>query len=98
MALARHIYGQLIPVQDEDDEEAIQASAAALPLEILDRAAKSVADRINYGLDVSISGARVSAGWHIWRWEVKQEYRSWLPKAAKEKIETRLAERIQVRD
>ncbi|TCD62295.1 hypothetical protein EIP91_007091 [Steccherinum ochraceum] len=97
VALAKHVQSQLMPVQDEDDEEAVQASAAALPLEVLDRAAKTVADRVDYGLETAIAGARIQAGWHIWRWEVKQEYRGWLPKAAKEKIENRLAERIQAK-
>ena len=63
---------------------------------MLEQTVKAVADRVNYGLDISTPGARVSAGWHIWRWEVKQEHRNWLPKVAKEKVETRFAERVQV--
>ncbi|THH33913.1 hypothetical protein EUX98_g344 [Antrodiella citrinella] len=99
VALAKHLHGQLIPAIDEEDEEAMSASAAALPLPTLDRAAKAVAERVDYGLDTTAAqGARIPAGWHIWRWEVKQEFRSWLPKAAKEKVEVRLAERIQAKN
>lgn len=97
VALAKHVHNQLIAAQDEDDEDAVQASMTALPIQVLDRAIKSVADRVNYGLEVSIPGAKVVSGWHIWRWEVKVEHRSWLPKVAKEKVEMRYAERIQVR-
>ncbi|KAH8107191.1 hypothetical protein BXZ70DRAFT_282272 [Cristinia sonorae] len=96
-ALAKHVQSQLIPAQDEDEDEALQTATAALPLEVLDRAIKSVAERVDYGLETSVAGARISAGWHIWRWEVKQERRGWLPKAAKEKVEARLAERIQAK-
>lgn len=96
-ALCRHIQQELIPAQDEDDEEACKVVAQALPLDLLEKTIKSLASRQNYGLDSSCSNGKVPAAWQTWRWEVKDEYRCWLPKAAQEKIQTRFLERQQVR-
>lgn len=57
---------------------------------------KEIASRNDYGLESIPGGGKVPAGLHIWRWEVKEAFRGWLPKSAKEKIDTRMAERQQV--
>ena len=96
-ALSRHIQQELLPAQDEDDEEACKTVAQALPLDVVEKTVKSVASRQNYGLDNSNGGIKVPAAWQVWRWEVEDEYRCWLPKAAQEKIQARFLERQQVR-
>jgi chromatin assembly factor 1 subunit A len=63
---------------------------------IIEAALTSVATRVNYGLDSSTTGGKVPAAFCIWRWEVKPEYRDWLPKAIKDKAEGRILERKQV--
>lgn len=94
-ALSKHVQQQLLPAVDEDEEE--DSTAAILPLDTVEDAIKSVARRVNYGLDNPLDGGRAPAAWHIWRWEVSDECRDWLPKNAKEKVENRLRERLQVR-
>lgn len=51
--------------------------------------------RNNYGLDAA-NGAKVPAALCVWRWEVKEEHRDWLPKNGRDKAELRMAERVQV--
>lgn len=86
---------ELVPAH-ENDGVVVDASST-LPLDAIEQAVKAVATRCNYGLE-SISGSsKVPAALHAWRWEVKENHSDWLPKAAKEKLETRLAERRQVR-
>ncbi len=41
--------------------------------------------------------SKLPASLCVWRWEVKNEYWDWLPKAGQAKAESRLAERVQVR-
>ena len=96
-ALSRHIQQELLPAQDEDDEEACKEISQALPLDVIEKSVKSLAARQNYGLESSSVGGRVPAAWQIWRWEVKDEFRSWLPKTAHDKAQARMAERQQVR-
>ncbi|KAH9854026.1 hypothetical protein C2E23DRAFT_819256 [Lenzites betulinus] len=95
-ALSKHVQQQLLPAVDEDEEE--DTTAPILPLETVEDVIKSLATRVNYGLDNPVEGGRVPAGWHIWRWEVSDEYRSWLPKNAKEKVENRWKERQQAKN
>ncbi|KAI0080560.1 hypothetical protein K474DRAFT_1657705 [Panus rudis PR-1116 ss-1] len=97
-ALAKAMQQILIPEQDGDDEDACQKANAVLSVETVEKAIQSVATRVNYGLGPQPNVARVPASWHVWRWEVKDEFRHWLPKAAKEKVETRLSERRQARE
>ncbi|KAI0689130.1 hypothetical protein BC835DRAFT_1549407 [Cytidiella melzeri] len=97
-ALAKHIQHELLPAQDDDDEEESKAVSAALSQEVVEKAVKSLATRTNYGLDAShASNGRVPASWQIWRWEVKDEFREWLPKASREKVAARLMERQQAK-
>lgn len=51
--------------------------------------------RTNYGLDAPL-GYKLPSTVCVWRWEVRDAYRDWLPRSAKEKAETRIAERVQV--
>ena len=80
---------------DEDEEE--DNTPAILPIETVEDAIKSVAKRVNYGLDSPAEGVKVPAAWLIWRWEVLDSCRDWLPKNAREKVENRYKERQQVR-
>ena len=80
---------------DEDEEE--DNTSAILPIATVEDAIKSVAKRVNYGLDSPVEGAKVPAAWLIWRWEVLESCRDWLPKNAREKVENRYTERQQVR-
>lgn len=73
-----------------------------MPLDVIERSVKALAVRTNYGLDTAripnaSAGAKVPVAWQIWRWEVKEEFREWLPKASREKVLARLGERKQVR-
>lgn len=96
--MSKHIQQELIPAQDEDDEESCATFATALTLGVVEKSVKSIADRINYGLDaIHAPNGRVSPSWQVWRWEVRQEFRSWLPKTVQDKVVVRLKERQQVR-
>ena len=96
-ALAKYIHHELLPAQDEDEDALVSAASVAFPLLVVETAIKSVVNRTNYGLDAISGGSKLPASLSVWRWEVKEEYWDWLPKAAKEKAESRLAERLQVR-
>jgi chromatin assembly factor 1 subunit A len=84
-----------MPTQDEDEEHDNSSALAALPLATVEAAIKYVVQRNNYGLD-GIGGTRAPAALCVWRWEVKEQHRDWLPKNAREKAEIRAAERVQV--
>ncbi|EMD38595.1 hypothetical protein CERSUDRAFT_94126 [Gelatoporia subvermispora B] len=96
-ALTKHIHHELLPLEDEEDEEASTLASKALPQHVVENAIKSVANRNNYGLDYIPGGDKVPAALLVWKWEVKDEHRGWLPKAAREKVEIRLAERRQAK-
>jgi chromatin assembly factor 1 subunit A len=95
-ALAKHVHHELLPALAEGEEGNAVFSSPVLPIHLVETAIKLTLTRVNYGLEMPL-GVRVPASLCIWRWEVKDEYRDWLPKAAKEMIEVRSAERIQVR-
>ncbi|CDO70716.1 hypothetical protein BN946_scf184798.g31 [Trametes cinnabarina] len=95
-ALSKHVQQQLLPAVDEDEEENLHASV--LPLHAVEAAIKSVAKRVNYGLDAPAGGAKVPAAWLIWRWEVCDSCRDWLPKNAWEKVDNRFRERQQAKE
>ncbi|RDB24271.1 hypothetical protein Hypma_008755 [Hypsizygus marmoreus] len=97
-ALSKHIRHELLPTQDEDEVQDGDSSPAslALPLSAVEAAIKLIMQRNNYGLD-GIGGGKPPAAVCVWRWEVKEQHRDWLPKHGREKAENRLAERIQVR-
>ncbi|KAI0721577.1 hypothetical protein C8T65DRAFT_799984 [Cerioporus squamosus] len=96
-ALSKHIQQELSPAVDEDEEEDCK-TPTILPLETVEEAIKSVAKRVNYGLENTGEGGKVPAAWLIWRWEVSDNCRDWLPKAAREKADNRSRERQQAKN
>ncbi|KAI0374685.1 hypothetical protein BV20DRAFT_986430 [Pilatotrama ljubarskyi] len=94
-ALSKHVQEQLLPAVDEDEED--DSATAILPLAAVEDAIKSIAKRVNYGLECPADGLKVPAAWLIWRWEVLDACRDWLPKNAKEKVDNRLRERQQAK-
>jgi chromatin assembly factor 1 subunit A len=87
---------ELIPPQEGDDASMLASSKFHLPLGVVEQAIKSVLHRNNYGLE-ALNGMRTPAAVCVWRWEVNENYKDWLPKSVREKVESRLQERIQVR-
>ncbi|KAG2349564.1 hypothetical protein BDR05DRAFT_1055214 [Suillus weaverae] len=94
--LAKHIRSELLPSFDEDDDSSRESISVALPLLVVEHAIQSLMVRTNYGLDGPL-GYKLPPIVCIWRWEVRDDYRDWLPKSAKEKAETRIAERVQAK-
>ncbi|KAJ7470589.1 chromatin assembly factor 1 subunit A-domain-containing protein [Mycena latifolia] len=92
-ALSKHILQELLPVQDDDDDQNLPPP---LTLPVVESAVKSVANRNNYGLD-GISGVKAPAAVCVWRWEVKPAHLDWLPRNARDKAENRMAERAQAK-
>jgi chromatin assembly factor 1 subunit A len=88
-ALSKHIQQELAP-----DDEGIDNSASILPLGAIEDVVKALASRVNYGIESPL--AKTPAALCVWRWELKQEYLSFLPKVSREKVDARLADRIQV--
>ena len=64
-----------------------------VPAPTVECAINSVAERVNYGIDWT---EKTFASLSVWRWEIKDNRFDLLPKAAREKVELRLAERRQV--
>ncbi|KAG6897299.1 hypothetical protein C0992_002741 [Termitomyces sp. T32_za158] len=95
-ALTKHIRQGLLPTQDDDEEGGIAVAQAALPLNAVETAIKTVMQRNNYGLD-NIGGGKAPAAVCVWRWEAKDQHRDWLPKNVREKAESRLTERVQAK-
>ncbi|KDQ33573.1 hypothetical protein PLEOSDRAFT_1073788 [Pleurotus ostreatus PC15] len=91
-ALARYISKEISPAQDDDDGS---PQATMVPAPIIEAAIKSTLVRVNYGLDGS-PDAKLPSTACAWRWEVKDEFKDWLPKTMQEKAESRKADRIQV--
>jgi len=97
-ALTKSIRNELLPTLDETNGEGdcLSPAHSHLPIQTVETAIKLVVNRNNYGLDGTGTG-KLPAAVCVWRWEVKDEYRDWLPKNAQEKAEVRMAERAQVR-
>jgi chromatin assembly factor 1 subunit A len=89
IALSKHIQQELAP-----DDEDFDNSASILPLNAIEDVVKALATRVNYGIESSL--AKTPAALCVWRWELKQEYLGFLPKASREKVDARLADRIHV--
>ncbi|KAI0041546.1 hypothetical protein FA95DRAFT_1565278 [Auriscalpium vulgare] len=95
-ALSKHIQQQLVPAEEDEEEDTPDHANRVLPLATVEEAILSLAQRVNYGIDV-INSVKIPASLSVWRWEVKPEHYDWLPKASREKIETRLADRVQAK-
>lgn len=88
--LSKHIQQELNP----DDGEDIECSASILPLSVIEDVVKLLADRVNYGIESSLT--KTPATLCVWRWELKQEYLGFLPRVSREKVDARRADRNQV--
>ncbi|THU99389.1 hypothetical protein K435DRAFT_827736 [Dendrothele bispora CBS 962.96] len=98
-ALSKHIHSQLLPNDDDEDGRTVSAAAStALPASVIESAVQRVLDRNNYGLQTELGAKAPPASVCVWRWEVKEAYRDWLPKNAQEKATNRLVERIKARN
>ncbi|KAJ3562966.1 hypothetical protein NP233_g9247 [Leucocoprinus birnbaumii] len=97
-ALAKHMQQELMPPQeDEDDDAKANPATSILPLPTIEQAIKATLFRNNYGLD-ALNGTRPPAAVCVWRWEVQPNSKEWLPKSARDKLEARLMERIQAKE
>ncbi|EIW84959.1 hypothetical protein CONPUDRAFT_149822 [Coniophora puteana RWD-64-598 SS2] len=90
--LVKQIRSELLPAE----EGANGQSSAALPPSTVENAVKEILVRSNYGIDGPL-GQKLPATICVWRWEVRDEYKDWLPKSALEKAEARHAERVQAK-
>ncbi|KAK0503100.1 chromatin assembly factor 1 subunit A-domain-containing protein [Armillaria luteobubalina] len=90
--LAKHVKQELLPVQDDDDRDV----SALLPVTAVEAVIQSTMNRNNYGLD-AFPGVKLPSSSCVWRWETKEQYKDWLPKAVREKTEARVAERVEAK-
>jgi chromatin assembly factor 1 subunit A len=90
VALSKHIQQELVPDDDDDSD----CPASILPLATIEGVVKLLATRVNYGIESPL--AKTPAALCVWRWELNQEYLPFLPKVSREKVDARLADRIQV--
>jgi hypothetical protein len=90
VALSKHIQQELVPDDDDDTD----CPASILPLGAIEGVVKLLATRVNYGIESPL--AKTPAALCVWRWELNQEYLPSLPKVSREKVDARLADRIQV--
>ena len=93
--LARQIRSILLPGPGEVEDAHRLSLESNLPLAAVEQAIKMVMTRVNYGLDAPL-GQKLPAVVCVWRWEVQDAYRDWLPKSARDSADARLAERAQV--
>lgn len=96
LALAKQIRSILLPGEVEGDETFRISLDSCLPLPVVEDAIKAVMTRTNYGLECP-SSQKPPAAVCVWRWEVQDAYKDWLPKSARETAEARAAERVQAR-
>lgn len=94
--LAKQIRSILLPGPGEVEDAHRLSLESHLPLTVVEHAIKMVMTRINYGLDGPL-GQKLPAAVCVWRWEVQDAYKDWLPKSARDIAFARLADRIQVR-
>lgn len=97
VALAKQIRSTLLPGPGEVEDAHRSSLESIFPLSVVEDAIKTVMTRTNYGLDGSL-GQKIPAVLRVWRWEVKDCYKDWLPKSARDSADARLAERMQVCD
>ncbi|KAI9434015.1 chromatin assembly factor 1 subunit A-domain-containing protein [Lactarius indigo] len=89
VTLSKHIQQELAPDDDDDTD----CSVSALPLSAIEDVVKLLATRVNYGIESPL--AKTPAALCVWRWELNQEYLPFLPKVSREKVDARLADRVQ---
>ena len=95
--LAKHIKDALRPELVEEMEIDSQTTTTPqddyLPLHVVEEAISTVAERVNYGVDLD---EKVPANLCVWRWELKDGNLSWLPKVVRDKAYIRMEERRRV--
>ncbi|KAL1717346.1 chromatin assembly factor 1 subunit A-domain-containing protein [Schizophyllum commune] len=98
-ALCKHIQHTLLPPpDDEDDADPATADLARMvPLSAIEAVVKRVASRVNYGLEAP-DGCKPPASACVWRWEISQDYKDWLPKNIREKADVRKHDRLQAKN
>lgn len=94
--LAKQIRSLLLPGPGEVEDAYRLNLESNLPLSVVEHTIKMVMTRINYGLDGPL-GQKLPATVCVWRWEVQDVYKDWLPKSARQSADARLAVRVQVR-
>ncbi|KAG9318534.1 chromatin assembly factor 1 subunit A-domain-containing protein [Chiua virens] len=92
--LAKHIRSILLPAPGEVEDAHRLSFELNLPLSVVEHAIQMVMTRVNYGLEAPL-GQKLPATVCVWRWEVRDAFKDWLPKSSRESTEARLAERIQ---
>lgn len=97
LALAKQIRLTLLPGKGEVDEAYRMSLESCLPLPVVEHAIKMIMMRVNYGLECLV-GQKTPAAVCIWRWEVQDAYKDWLPKSSRDVAEARLAERHQAKN
>lgn len=95
--LARQIRSILLPGPGEVEDAHRLSLESSLTLAAVEDAIKMTMTRINYGLDGPL-GQKIPAAVCVWRWEVQNTCRDWLPKSARDSADARLAQRTQVGD
>ncbi|KIY51040.1 hypothetical protein FISHEDRAFT_38332, partial [Fistulina hepatica ATCC 64428] len=96
--LAKYIIALLMP--DKEEEEDDGESQHALPSvthNAIENAIQTVANRVNYGLDAP-ENCKAPTAVCIWRWEIRDQFRQYLPKNVRDKAEHRLSERVQAKN
>lgn len=97
VSLAKQIRSILLPGPGEVEDAHRLSLESNLPFPTVEHAIKTLMTRINYGLDAPL-GQKPPAAVCVWRWEVQDAYKDWLPKSARDSMDARLADRIQVRE
>ena len=72
-----------------------EGGSILLPQALIELAIVSIATRTNYGLD---GPGKIPAALSLWRWEVKENYRAWLPTSVQDKLQARRLERQQAKE
>lgn len=91
--LAKSIQSLLLPPTLESSSQASEADILGpLPFTVVEHAIKTVADRVNYGINAD--SEKPPAALCVWRWEVKNK--DWLPKSMSDRVCQRFHERVAV--
>lgn len=94
--LSKHVHEALKPLSEESSTSGADAPvtfSTVFPQAIIEVAIVALGDRVNYGLD---GPGKIPAALCLWRWEVKEKYRGWLPASVQDKLQARRVERQQV--
>lgn len=96
--MSKHIHDALKPLGEESSTSGSDTPvtfSTILPQSVVEVAISHIANRINYGLD---GPGKIPASLSLWRWEVKENHRGWLPSSVQDKLQTRRLERQQAKE